>query len=325
MYSQYQREIDYFNVLTNKFETDLFFNSRHLLSLRANKTSLSGSIRDMKDSLHARNGLFLNTQIDKLNAFSKNRLTMYSESLSFLFGDGYELNMENSIDIGHYIDFGHSELNGFFIRADTFIKLFNIFKVKVNFEVEQVTVHELRRRFELLDVNKNLNCTDCQISNVAAYLFFNINYNPELLQTPLDSLASTYFTGYIKTKSTLRFPLLPNYLSINSDLRGFFIMPNPFKTNNSLHLEFVTRGKYLNSKDVEIKWTMDEYQTQWAFDGAQMGLLDVDVTLQAKSLWSSFTRNKMRGLEINSLFKMPKKFKTINIHTDRFIKKYVYF
>jgi hypothetical protein len=338
--TDYKRGTNNFHALVHSLDTDLFFNTRHLLSFRAKNTKhsmLSGILRDDKDdSSSSSNGLFLSApNLDAVTSMVGRppTLTMYSEMLSFLFGS-YELTAENSLNMGHYIDFRRSQLNGFFMRiGETRIKLFNLFKLKVSLEIEQVAIGELKRRFRVLndELIANNNCANCHLTNVAAYLLLNINYDPMLLQMP-DSLQAdtigreSFFVGHLTTKSMLRFPLVVDLLSVNGEVSGFFVAPNPFDDlslnlndpdnfKSSLYLEFVSKGKFMNSRDVELKWTMNgEKETRWSFS-TPMNLIDVDVYLQAESL---LNMKSMRIGRLGSLVQMPKKFTNINVDMNRF-------
>ncbi len=92
---------------------------------------------------------------------------LYSYALFFLFGKYLKLTVDN-LDAGMYIDFRRSQTNGFYLRGNIRVKLFNLFIVRIDAEVQHVNGVELKRRLRSKDpVHK---CPDYEMTHVNAFL-----------------------------------------------------------------------------------------------------------------------------------------------------------
>ncbi len=95
---------------------------------------------------------------------------VYSYALFYLFGKNLKLAVEN-LDAGLYIDFRRSQTNGFYLRGRIRVKLFDLFDVKIDAEIQHVNGIELKRRLMSRDpVNM---CPDYEMTEVNKFLMKN--------------------------------------------------------------------------------------------------------------------------------------------------------
>ncbi len=96
---------------------------------------------------------------------------LYSFTLFFLFGKYLKLTVEN-VDLGMYIDFRRSQTNGFYVRGSMRVKLFDLFNININAEIQHVNGIELKRR--LRSMNSVNMCPDYEMTQVNAFILKHI-------------------------------------------------------------------------------------------------------------------------------------------------------
>jgi hypothetical protein len=198
---------------------------------------MHGSLRSFKNNdVCFSNGLFLHADIDsvKIDAGIK----LYSEHLAPIFGFN-ELNLENSIDMGYYIDFSRSQFNGFFARGDVYVSLFDVFKLKISTELTFISSSELKQRIDSLKV--------CSLVSPDQLTPLNKYLVEQKYETLASKNFSFYFIGHLKAKQSLNFPLLLNLLDIKGHIEGIYALPNPFDLNSNVFMEFHVDAKFLGS------------------------------------------------------------------------------
>ena len=198
-----------FYTQTSHLDLDLYYNGKSLIAIRGN-VPMQGALRSLSNDECFSNGFFFRANIDSVKVDTG--IKIYSEHLAPLFGFN-ELNFENLIDIGYYVDFRRSQTNGFFARGDVYVNLFNAFKLKIFTELTHINSVELKRRIDSLS-----NC--CSLVNSTLQI---TPLNKYLMERKFETLAnnySFYFIGYFKAKQLLKFSLSPNLLDIRGYIEG---------------------------------------------------------------------------------------------------------
>ncbi|CAF0994411.1 unnamed protein product, partial [Brachionus calyciflorus] len=314
-------EINSLNFLgfrSQRSRLDLFYNGLNLISFD-NLLSMNGLLRDSPtNALNTcyPSGLY---SIVDLNATPSKILG--SRFFASIIGPSL-FELKGRIELAFYMNMRTFKNNGFFLRTDLKVNLFNIFKVSIDLEIQKVNSIEMQRRVDSMQTSSF--CPDTQMSKGTKYLMdkFTRSQDSELLRTDSELREwnrffsvpnGYYFLFQLTCKAKLQIPLMDNF-KLSGELNAFFVMPSPRNNGDLYYGKLDIKADLFGFISVGVKWDIDDRSTDWKCIGTfsksigpvSVKLFDVNVHLTGPSDW-------LYEGNYGGLIKSAKKFVRISI------------